>query len=155
MDLTQLANLGEFVGGVAVLITLVYLAVQLRQSNEMAKANAIHRAVNTWSAERRMRIDDSMSGVLAKAHSDESLSRKEEIQLRGYLSELTYSSWAAYTNKRFAANAKRIAPDAVARQIGSSAAWREAWTEIDAELRDHDLGEFADLVNQRIGTLSQ
>ena len=28
MDLTQLANLGEFIGGVAVLMTLVYLAVQ-------------------------------------------------------------------------------------------------------------------------------
>ena len=25
MDLTQLANLGEFIGGVAVLVTLVYL----------------------------------------------------------------------------------------------------------------------------------
>ena len=32
MDLTQLANLGEFLGGVAVLVTLAYLAVQVRQS---------------------------------------------------------------------------------------------------------------------------
>ena len=32
MDLTQLANLGEFIGGVAVLVTLVYLAVQIRQN---------------------------------------------------------------------------------------------------------------------------
>ena len=31
MDLTQLANLGEFVGGVAVLVTLIYLAVQVRE----------------------------------------------------------------------------------------------------------------------------
>ena len=30
MDLTQLANVGEFIGGVAVLVTLIYLAVQLR-----------------------------------------------------------------------------------------------------------------------------
>ncbi len=28
MDLTQLANLGEFIGGVAVLVTLVYLEVR-------------------------------------------------------------------------------------------------------------------------------
>ncbi len=32
MDLTQLANLGEFIGGVAVLATLVYLAVQVRSN---------------------------------------------------------------------------------------------------------------------------
>jgi len=31
MDLTQLANLGEFIGGVAVLVTLIYLAVQVRE----------------------------------------------------------------------------------------------------------------------------
>ncbi len=28
MDLTQLANLGEFIGGVAVLVTLIYLVAQ-------------------------------------------------------------------------------------------------------------------------------
>ena len=152
MDLTQLANLGEFIGGVAVLVTLIYLALQVRQSNELARADAIHRAVNTWSAERKMRADGSVSGVLAKAHGGEALSRKEEIQLRAYLAELTYSSWAAYTNQRFATNAKKIAPDAVARLVGSSAAWRDAWDEIDAELRVHDLAEFADEVGRRLNT---
>ena len=43
MDLTQLANLGEFIGGLAVLATLVYLAVQMRQSNQMERVQA-HRA---------------------------------------------------------------------------------------------------------------
>ena len=33
MDLTQLANLGEFIGGVAVLGTLIYLVIQVRQGN--------------------------------------------------------------------------------------------------------------------------
>ena len=49
MDLTQLANLGEFIGGVAVLVTLIYLAVQVRQNTlsnrvstllEMSEASA-------------------------------------------------------------------------------------------------------------------
>lgn len=34
MDLTHLANLGEFIGGVAVVVTLIYLAIQVRQANE-------------------------------------------------------------------------------------------------------------------------
>ena len=38
MDLTQLANLGEFIGGIAVLVTLLYLAVQVRQGNTRAQA---------------------------------------------------------------------------------------------------------------------
>jgi hypothetical protein len=34
MDLTQLANLGEFVGGIAVVVTLIYLAVQIREGRK-------------------------------------------------------------------------------------------------------------------------
>ena len=41
MDLTQLANLGEFIGGVAVLVTLVYLAVQVRQGEVAAQAGGL------------------------------------------------------------------------------------------------------------------
>ena len=52
MDLTQLANLGEFIGGVgsvigalAVLATLIYLAVQVRQNTALARA-AAQREIN-------------------------------------------------------------------------------------------------------------
>ena len=31
MDLTQLANIGEFIGSIAVLLTLIYLAAQVRR----------------------------------------------------------------------------------------------------------------------------
>ena len=45
MDLTQLANLGEFIGGVAVLVTLVYLAVQVRQGrNDLRLSSENHLA---------------------------------------------------------------------------------------------------------------
>ncbi len=37
MDLTQLANLGEFIGGVAVLVTLVYLVIQVRQNTSQVR----------------------------------------------------------------------------------------------------------------------
>jgi len=43
MDLTQLANLGEFIGGVAVLLTLIYLGVQVRHNTRAIKA-ANHQA---------------------------------------------------------------------------------------------------------------
>ncbi len=59
MDLTQLANLGEFIGGVAVLVTLVYLAAQVRQSRseiqrntETARAAAYHQAIGQIACNR-------------------------------------------------------------------------------------------------------
>ena len=44
MDLTQLANVGEFIGGVAVLATLIYLAVQVRTSALEQRVTAAREA---------------------------------------------------------------------------------------------------------------
>ncbi len=49
MDLTQLANLGEFIGGVAVLVTLIYLVLQIRQGNANARASSRQTLIDTWS----------------------------------------------------------------------------------------------------------
>jgi hypothetical protein len=50
MDLTQLANLGEFIGGVAVLVTLIYLAVQVRQGTQLARTQ-IHQEASRASTD--------------------------------------------------------------------------------------------------------
>ena len=41
MDLTQLANLGEFIGGVAVLVTLIYLATETRRNRIATQAASV------------------------------------------------------------------------------------------------------------------
>jgi hypothetical protein len=50
MDLTQLANLGEFIGGVAVLATLIYLALQLRHGRSDARAASVDALVSRLDA---------------------------------------------------------------------------------------------------------
>ena len=40
MDWVALGAIGEFVGGVVVIATIVYLALQLRNSNRQAQASA-------------------------------------------------------------------------------------------------------------------
>ena len=44
MDLTQLANLGEFIGGLAVLVTLVYLTFQIKQNTNAIKVSSFRNA---------------------------------------------------------------------------------------------------------------
>ena len=54
MDLTQLANLGEFIGGAAVLVTLIYLATQVRcagyrdSSSHSQRARPISWGQSSW-----------------------------------------------------------------------------------------------------------
>ncbi len=41
MDLNQLANLGEFIGGVAVLVTLVCLTVAVQELNQKGSGDCM------------------------------------------------------------------------------------------------------------------
>ena len=50
MDLVELGALGELVGGLAVLATLIYLAKQIRQSNTLVRAQA-HQEASRRSSE--------------------------------------------------------------------------------------------------------
>lgn len=50
MGLSQLADLGELLGGVAVVASLVYLAVQIRQNTRTVKASTLHHNTELWSS---------------------------------------------------------------------------------------------------------
>jgi hypothetical protein len=63
VTLADLANLGELIGGVGVIVSLLYLAVQIRQSSRIATFNA-HQA-----------ITDSASGLMADIAKDPELFR--------------------------------------------------------------------------------
>ncbi len=157
MDLTQLANLGEFIGGLAVLVTLVYLAVQLRNSNQISTAEAVRDTVQTLSTYRQMLADEDLSAVWAKAQQDQALSPKEQVQVRAVLSELTYASFAGFVNPRSAAGITdadigAVFSGLVAGEIGSSSVLRAAWSEMELQLRTFNITEFADAVSEHLAT---
>lgn len=155
MDLTHLAQFGEFIGGVAVLVTLVYLALQLRHSNQIAMAEAVRDTVQTLSTYRQMLVDEHLSGVWAKARQDEELSPKERVQIRAVMSELIYASFAGYINPRSSggiaeADSEAVFSELVASEIGSSIVLRAAWSDLERELRAFNVTAFADAVSKRL-----
>jgi len=55
LTLADLGNLGDFVGGIAVIATLGYLAVEIRQNNRLLRANtASVRAANSIAINERL-----------------------------------------------------------------------------------------------------
>jgi hypothetical protein len=53
LDLAQLANLGEFIGGLAVIVTLIYLALQVRlNTRALGRSNARQTALQNSDALR-------------------------------------------------------------------------------------------------------
>jgi hypothetical protein len=75
MTLEDLGNLGDFIGGIAVVVTLIYLAVQVTQNNRLLRANtASVRAASTTA------INELLIGVNERLVEDPSLA---DIFLRG------------------------------------------------------------------------
>ena len=71
MDLTQLANLGEFIGGIAVLLTLVYLAAQVHQGNQAARSESLRAFVADWNAQVLAPMANPETGpLLRRANSN-------------------------------------------------------------------------------------
>ena len=159
MDLAQLANLGEFIGGVAVLVTLIYLAAQVRQSaevqlqaNELAKADALHKSVTTYSTARQMLADEGINALWFKAVHDEELTPVEEQRLFVVLQELTYSALAAMSSHQAAGNLGQveITPGLVARTVAQSQTLRRIWEPMADELAVNDLAGFALAITRHI-----
>ena len=50
MNLEQLANLGEFVGGIAVIASIVYLAIQIKQNTRSVKSATLATNTSNWGS---------------------------------------------------------------------------------------------------------
>lgn len=61
MKLEQLANLGEFIGGIAVIASLIYLAVQIRQNTQSVKSSTLATNTSIWSSMLVNLADDGKS----------------------------------------------------------------------------------------------
>ena len=60
-----LGNLGDFIGGIGVVATVIYLAVQVRQSTASTKAasyQAVVSAISDWS--RAIGVDSNVSRIM-------------------------------------------------------------------------------------------
>ncbi len=66
MDIMELGAIGELVGGVAVLATLLYLALQVRQGNHIARQNASQALMGaTFELAGRVAVDRGLAEVWA------------------------------------------------------------------------------------------
>jgi hypothetical protein len=94
-----LGNLGDFLGSLAVLATLVYLSTQVRESNRSAQLSA----VIANRAERRAwflsnRDSPYVAPIMAKRARGENLSDEEAWRFGGHLAaefSVLYSEWVS------------------------------------------------------------
>jgi len=86
IEITQLlGNLGEFVGAIAVVITLVFLTVQIRTSNTMQRAQTHQQIADARNGNLKLLLQyPELNDAVIKVHSGAELSEKEEGLLRQF-----------------------------------------------------------------------
>src|SRR5262245_47740870 len=90
VNLDTLAKLGEFVSGVVVMISLVYLAYQVRQNTRSLRTENYARVLERMSTvQSRLSIDPELNRIVIYGAQDPSkLSRMERIRFTWALYEM-------------------------------------------------------------------
>ena len=86
MDLAQLAQLGEFLGGSAVLVTLIYLALQVRHSIKLSQTQIHTDLLSLGHDAFNWKRDPQFAEIAVRADREyEALSAPEKEQYQAYL----------------------------------------------------------------------
>ena len=94
MNLNDLANIGQVIGAIAVVISLIYVALQIRQNTNAvrsATAQTVHEHFAKWY--HLMAADAELSRIAANGLRDySSLSEQERVRfVAAFMSFLSYS----------------------------------------------------------------
>jgi len=118
--LESLASLGEIIGAVAVVVSLVYLAVQVRQNTQAQQTENFSRALDrVASIQATLSQDARMSVVITKGVTDPAeLTARERLQFTWAMYEL----FGAFEFMFLAARTKAM-PDEVWRRWSAAVAW--------------------------------
>jgi hypothetical protein len=109
MSIEDLGNLGEFIASIAVLVSLAYLAVQVRLNTSQLRANekALLRSENNevmqgYSALRgHVMTDPSLAGILVRARSDYASLESEEVErLNAHTLEILWINYHLWSRVR-------------------------------------------------------
>ena len=84
MSIDNLAAIAELIAAIAVVISLLYLATQVRQSNKLARAQTRERMTNQAADEVYKGFVEDPS-ILRSLYKSEPLSEDEWIRLSGWL----------------------------------------------------------------------
>lgn len=105
--LDTLGNLGDFVGGIAVLVTLIYLAIQIRQNtaqvkmaSDIARTDTYARSVDSFSYFRGLLISDpEMADIYLRGSQDlGSLNPVESLRFYLILQQIFHTTQAIIEN---------------------------------------------------------
>lgn len=128
-DLESLANLGEIIGAVTVVVSLIYLAVQVRQNTQAQQTENFSRALDRVAAiQATLSQDPETSVIFSKGVSDPSeLTSRERMQFTWTMYEL----FGAF-EFMFLASKTNAIPEEIWQRWSAAVAWWLSYAGVQA-----------------------
>jgi hypothetical protein len=95
VTIQEFGAIGEIVGGVGVIASLLYLAVQIRQSSLISRT-ATTQALLGHSIQMNATASGDISPVIAKLRNSQTLNEEEQHQYFSYMMAVFAQSWQAH-----------------------------------------------------------
>jgi hypothetical protein len=102
MSISELGSLGEFISSIAVVVTLLFLGLQVRQSNALARRNEMNAGHQQIS---NLRLAVATHGELAEilidgVAADTPLGAVEQARFDNVMSEMSWSAFHIWDRAR-------------------------------------------------------
>ena len=146
MNWEAIGAIGEIVGAIAVVVSLVYLALQIRTQNKQAKLTAIHEMSREHRIASEMMATGSLSNIFVRANKDyHSITEAEAVQLVVFVTGL-FRAWESAFLENREGNLDTNVWAALSRdyiQPMGSAAFRHIW-KLRKQNYDPDFQKYVD-----------
>jgi hypothetical protein len=145
MSLQDLGSLGEFIAAIATLVTLVYLAIQIRQNTKSVRASSFHDAISDFAhGIEELNKDPELTRIFyAGLANFEDLSQLERQRFATYFTAVL----RRYESILYQTRRGTLEPEALSdmrrhlgyalSQPGSRAWWNQASYLFNEELKEH------------------
>ena len=145
MNIMELGAIREFVSGLAVIGSLIYVGLQVRQSTQTTRAASHHATIDSFREWSRSIIeDDEIASIYLKGNADQAnLSEPERIQytlllfalLRIY--ETLYYQNRLGTGERELLRSEEVNMRVIFSEPGVQQWWREQPFALDGDFRQY------------------
>ncbi len=90
--------IAEIIGALAVVITLIYLSVQIRLARKESQVQGTYSSVDLYANWRSHLINNAdLADVIAKANADEKLTDGETMRVAAFMDDLALTVYVSYT----------------------------------------------------------
>ena len=104
MNWGAIGAVGEILGAIAVFLTLVYLAIQIRQNNNAVRITAVDSGISAVNVVREKLVEDpDVAEIFIRGGKDpESLNETDALRYRVLITNMMWTLWNLYSQTKYA-----------------------------------------------------